>query len=401
MSTDLWPIINLGQQSMSGTFPKKKNEYVPTGTLELVKCMGDCGLVQSKFSFDRDLMYGENYGYESAINQTMRDHLKLKVKKITNMVNFEEGDLVIDIGSNDGTLLSEYHKMFWKIGIDPSAARFFKKYEENGINLFIDYFDKSLFNQFPKAMAITTIAMFYDLEDPLHFMMDVKNILDQEGVWVMEQSYMPFMLKNNSYDTICHEHIEYYSLTQIKWMADKVGLKIVDVNFNTINGGSFEVILSHNNNHYGQNVSKINKILMWESQFSELEPFDKFRINVAANRDFLIQYMRTIYNEQRRLFGYGASTKGNVILQYCGLTDMDIMFIADRNPEKIGKFTPGTNIEIISEEEARLMRPDFFFVLPWHFKDEIIQREQAYLKQGGKLLFPLPNLRIERNQNES
>ena len=398
MSDELEPIINLGRQSMSGIFPTSQDQSVPSGKLELVKCMGDCGLVQSRYSFDRSLMYGENYGYESGINNTMKSHLENKIKRTNDFVSLKEGDLVVDIGSNDGTLLKFYPKNLCRVGIDPSSLRFLEQYKEQNINLYVSYFeDLSIINSYhKKAKVITSIAMFYDLENPIDFMMNIKNCLDKDGIWITEQSYMPSMLKNNSYDTICHEHVEYYSLTQINWMAKHVGLKIIDVSLNNINGGSFEVILCHEDANYGHNVDKIRQILWYESKFSELKPFEKFRNDVMFNRDMLIRFIKLIEHNQFKIFGYGASTKGNVILQYCGLNDLDIFAIADRNPLKWGKLTPGTNIPIISEEEARKKRPDFFLVLPWHFKKEIIEREKQYLLDGGRLIFPLPNMRIER-----
>lgn len=399
--SDLEPVISLGKQAMTGIFPKEKHADVPIGTLELVRCADSCGLVQSKYSFDRAMMYGEGYGYESGINETMRDHLKSKIERLKQFVFLNDGDLVVDIGSNDGTLLKFYYDKLLRVGVDPSAERFRDSYRENGITLFSDFFEDIELNEpvIKKAKAITSIAMFYDVEAPLYFMMDIKKTLDKDGVWMTEQSYMPLMLARNSYDTICHEHVEYYSLTQIKWMADQVGLKIIDVAFNNINGGSFEVILAHEDSNLKPNTDKIIQVLGFETQFSYQQPFEKFRTNVEFNRASLVQQLRIIDSQCLKVYGYGASTKGNVILQYCGLTGMEIPYIADRNPAKCGRYTPYSNIPIISEESARTKRPDFFLVFPWHFKAEIMKREHQFLVDGGGLIFPLPNLRIERIKN--
>lgn len=397
-------VINLGSQAFTGYFPKWAEEEVDYGSLELLKCMGECGLVQSKYSFDRNKLYGDNYAYRSGINKTMTNHLENKVKKIREIVQLEDCDLVVDIGSNDATLLKNYpliegNKTFMRIGIDPSGRQFQEIYEKNKITILDQFFNKEFFNVLKKKpKVITSIAMFYDLEDPLHFMFDIKQILDKNGIWLMEQSYMPIMLEKNSYDTICHEHIEYYSLSTIKWMADKVGLKIIDVSLNEINGGSFEVILAHKESSYKENTGAIDYLLNIEYnlELGTVKPYNDFRKRILSNRANLMNFMEKELKDERVIYGYGASTKGNVILQYCEIKNTDMIAIADRNPTKWGKVTPGTKIPIISEDEARKKRPDYMLVLPWHFKEEILAREQEYINNGGKLVFPLPRLIVEK-----
>ena len=403
-NSELLPILSLGKQYLTGIFPKSKDTKITSGPLELVKCRDDqddhfCGLLQLKQSYDLDEMYGFNYGYRSGLNQSMVDHLQKKVENICSIVSLNEGDLIIDIGSNDSTLLQSYPRnKFTLVGIDPMGKKF-KDYYPASIKLIPDFFSSKIIEEnfgCKKAKVVTSIAMFYDLESPIDFMKQVYNILADDGIWVFEQSYMPTMLEMNAYDTICHEHLEYYALKQIKWLTDRVGLKIIDVELNDVNGGSFSVIVAKEGSVYNLGSSTVDKIISEENKkgFNSIVPFQDFKQRVYKHRDELKQFIQKINHENKKIFGYGASTKGNVVLQFCNFTEKEIPFIAEVNKDKFGSYTPGTLIPIISEEEARAMKPDYFLVLPWHFKKNIIVREAEYLKLGGKLYFPLPTPEI-------
>lgn len=398
-NSDLISILSLGEQYLTGIFPKSKDNKITSGPLDLVKCNDEhddqfCGLLQLKQSYDLNEMYGFNYGYRSGLNQSMVNHLRKKVENLCSLVNLNKGDLIIDIGSNDSTLLQSYPKdQFMLVGIDPTGKKF-KDYYPASITLIPDFFSSKIVeDKFgdKKAKVVTSIAMFYDLESPIDFMKQVYNVLADDGIWVFEQSYMPTMLEMNAYDTICHEHLEYYALKQIKWMSDKVGFKIIDVELNDINGGSFSVIVAKEASSYSKSAM-VDKIMLEENnkEFNSVVPFEDFKKRVYEHRDKIIKFVQKINHENKKIFGYGASTKGNVILQFCNITEREIPFIAEVNTDKFGSYTPGTYIPIISEAEARAMKPDYFFVLPWHFKKNIIVREEEYLKSGGKLYFPLP-----------
>lgn len=401
---NLVSIIHLGDQYLTGVFPKDASQKITCGPLELVKCVEDrqgkcCGLVQLRRSYDSDEMYGLNYGYRSGLNRSMVDHLQGKVKEILKTVRLRKGDIVIDIGSNDSTLLQAYPKNGPILcGIDPTGVKF-KKYYPSHINLIVDFFSAKVFKKefgSKKAKVVTSIAMFYDLEVPLDFMKQVADILDDEGVWVFEQSYMPTMLAENAYDTICHEHLEYYRLKQIKWMADRAGLKIIDVQFNDTNGGSFSVMAAKAASGYKAKTALVDKVLAAEERqgLHTLKPYALFKKRVFEHAKELRAFIKKVKSKKASILGYGASTKGNVILQFCGLTPKDIPFIAEVNQDKFGCQTPGTGIAIISEAQARAMKPDYFLVLPWHFRDGILKRETAYLKSGGKMVFPLPKIKV-------
>jgi hypothetical protein len=344
-------------------------------------------------------MYGENYGYRSGLNQSMVNHLTEKVRYLERMVNLKPGDRVLDIGSNDATTLKAYAAVGIKrIGIDPTGKKF-AQYYTGDIRLIPDFFSASAYRSVESqpSRIVTSIAMFYDLDSPVEFAKQIESILADDGIWHFEQSYMPSMLRMNSYDTICHEHLEYYSLGVVKIILEKAGMKIVDVVMNAINGGSFAVTaVKAGNRSIAQNRAVIDWLLEQEDRMglSTPRPYRDFEERVFRHRDDLTRLIRALTADGKKILGYGASTKGNVVLQFCGLTNKDILAIADVNPDKFGCFTPGTHIPIISEQEARAMKPDYFFVLPWHFKDGILRREKDYLAGGGKMIFPFPEIEI-------
>jgi hypothetical protein len=396
----LVPLLDLGMQSLTGVFPKTKNMPVGQGPLCLIKCQEDrdgknCGLVQIGHIYNAKNLYGQTYGYRSGLNRSMVDHLHRKVKRILRRVTLNPNDVVIDVGSNDSTLLQGYPAKNLRLyGIDPLGDKMWKYYPPR-IHLITGFFNKKILEEnigSQKAKVITSIAMFYDLEFPLDFMQQVYELLADDGVWVFEQSYMPTMLLMNSYDTVCHEHLEYYRLKQIKWMTDRVGFKIIDVEFNQINGGSFSVMVAKQNSSYRQATNLVSRILKSEEKLGlhTLKPYRAFRQRVLQRKQELKLQISKLKKSGKKVLGYGASTKGNVILQYCKFGPKDISCIAEVNSEKFGAYTPGTLIPIVSEQEAKARKPDYFMVLPWHFKKSIILREKAFLKNGGKLLFPLP-----------
>lgn len=400
-NTELKSIIDLGFQALTGVFPHSLDQPVIKGPLELVQCTGPagavCGLLQLRHHYPMEYLYGEHYGYRSSLNQSMVVHLSAIVQAILSRITLKSGDIVLDIGSNDGTLLKAYrHTPATLVGIDP-AARKFKKYYPDNVNLINDFFAHNVWRKVQgqkRAKVITSIAMFYDLEQPQQFMQDVYDCLTDDGVWCFEQSYMPAMLKHTSYDTICHEHFEYYGLAQIKWMTDRVGFKIIDVAFNDTNGGSFMVMVAKKDNSFAQECTAVIDGILKEETALTGSAFTRFREDAVSHRTQLQDLLRNINKQGKKVFGYGASTKGNVILQYAGLSSRDLPCIAEVNEDKFGCFTPGTGIPIISEQQAKQLKPDYFLVLPWHFKANIIAREKEYLTSGGRLLFPLPSAHI-------
>jgi hypothetical protein len=396
-NSHLIQVLSLGDQCLTGVFPKSKEEQITKGPLDLVWCP-ESGLLQLKQSYSLEEMYGLNYGYRSGLNATMVEHLTLKINSLLKIARPKEGDLVLDIGSNDATALKVYDAKLTRIGIDPTGIKF-KEYYTEGIHLIPEFFSSEIFNNYfhnKKAKIVTSIAMFYDLEDPNNFVKDIESILDDEGIWHFEQSYMPSMLRKNSYDTICHEHLEFYSFRVVKNLLENNGMKIIDVLMNSINGGSFAVTACKKDATYQQNLPIINWLLTEEirMELDTLKPYQDFEKRVYKHREGFLNLIESLVNNGKKIFGYGASTKGNVLLQFCGITKELVPFIADVNTSKYGCYTPGTLIQIISENEAKAIKPDYFLVLPWHFKSSILNREKDYLVNGGKFIFPFPEIEI-------
>lgn len=391
-------VVDLGNQVLTGIFPKNKDEKITSGPLRLVKCSGSddiCGLLQLEHSYDLEELYGENYGYRSGLNESMVLHLRDKIKKIVSKILITEGDLIIDIGSNDSTTLQAYtNPNLLLVGVDPTGLKF-KEYYPDQISLIPDFFSSDLIkNNFPgkKAKVVTSFSMFYDLEEPLKFMQEIFDIIDNQGIWVFEQSYMPTMLEKNSYDTICHEHLEFYTLQQIKWMADKVGFKIIDVELNEINGGSFSITVAKKESQYVPN-SNVQQVLDNEKSknLDHIETYLNFANSITESRIDLINFIEQAKKEGKKIAAIGASTKGNVILQYCGLNQDSIYNIGEVNKDKFGSYTPGTLIPIIFEDELLATNPDYLIVLPWHFRKFFLSNKKF---ENLNLVFPLPKLEI-------
>lgn len=397
-NTHLERVLDLGEQMLTGVFPREKNAKVTTGPLHLVKCAGKddfCGLLQMEHSYDLGEMYGENYGYRSGLNASMVAHLNNKVKRILGQVDLQTGDLVIDIGSNDSTTLQAYPANGpVLVGVDPTGIKFHSYYPPH-IQLIPDFFSAALLKErFPgmKAKVVTSFSMFYDLEDPMGFMRQVYDVLADDGIWVFEQSYMPTMLDTNSYDTVCHEHLEFYALRQIKWMTDRVGFSIVDVEFNDINGGSFSVTVAKSHGDTSI-VPSVQKILDDERAkgLDTLQPYQEFAQRAERTKKELLVFIEKAHAEGKTVAVLGASTKGNVLLQYCGLTIKQVDCVGEVNPEKFGCYTPGTWIPIIPEQELLAKKPDFMIVLPWHFRKFFTSNKKL---SGMNLVFPLPVVEV-------
>jgi hypothetical protein len=400
----LQPVIDLGRQYIASIFDgddvsgSLRRRY----PLEVVRCAADsgCGLVQLRHSVSPRVLYA-HYGYLSGINEAMRANLRDIVRKIERMAAPSPGDTVLDIGCNDGTLLSAYaaHDLD-RLGFDP-AANVAHLAREKGLDVVQDFFSRASFRRErpgKRAKAVTSIAMFYDLEDPGAFVGDVASVLADDGVWVIELSYLPFMLENNAYDTICHEHLEYYGVRQIAWMLARHDLRVHGLEFNEINGGSIRLFIRKA--EAGSVPPDAARALEAVEEREERlglageAVYEGFRVAVAQAAQRLRSLVAERVADGKRVYVYGASTKGNTILQYCALDKTLIPKAADRNPDKWGRRTPGTDILIISEEQARRERPDCLLVLPWHFIDVFAAREREFLTAGGEFLLPLPKVRV-------
>jgi NDP-4-keto-2,6-dideoxyhexose 3-C-methyltransferase len=401
---DLERVLDLGEQMLTGVFPRRPDPTITTGPLRLVKCLGDtaCGLLQLEHTYDLGEMYGDNYGYRSGLNLSMVRHLRGKVQRIFERVTLAKGDLVIDIGSNDSTTLQAYpHDLgLLLVGVDPTGTKFRDFYPEH-IRLIPDFFSADLIKRElgnKRAKVVTSFSMFYDLPQPMEFMRQIHSVLADDGIWVFEQSYMPTMLKTNSYDTVCHEHLEFYGLEPIQWMCERIGFEILDVEFNDVNGGSFSVTVMKSAKPAAR--AQIQRLLAEERRLGlhALAPYQAFAARVQESRERLREFVGSARREGKRVAGLGASTKGNVLLQYCGFTAEDIEAIGEVNRDKFGSVTPGTWIPIVSEEPLVASHPDLLLVLPWHFRRFF---ESSPRLLASSLVFPLPELSIRPAQLES
>jgi len=387
----------------------KPNDKPRIARAELKLCLAPkSGLVQLSHTAPLDTMYRE-YWYRSGTNATMTKELEQIARSTQDLIKTQPGDIFIDIGCNDGTLLSFLDKGLIRIGFDP-AKNGFKELSSEHANLIIDdYFSykalkKSRFGN-KKAMAITSIAMFYDLENPHRFVKDIKQSLHKDGLWVLQMSYLPLMLEQLAFDNICHEHLEYYNLESLKYLLDQYALEIVDCQFNDINGGSFRVYIRKNNADKSRFATapyrsvadyRVKSALSHEKHLNlkNKKTYLDFYKQSLSLKSQTVNFIKKERAKGKTIWGYGASTKGNTLLQWFGLDNTVIDAIAERSPAKFGLRTVGTNIPIKSEEEMRKAKPDYLLMLPWHFIKEFKQREIEYLKKGGKFIVPCPKFEI-------
>ncbi len=370
---------------------------------DLVRCdpavdANACGLLQMKHSVPPEILYAA-YWYRSGTNNTMREHLKSIATQAMQIWGRSDAR-VLDIGCNDGTLLKNYPSSFTKYGVDPSDVA----QEVSGENLQVvqDIFPSEKLTELlggQKLDIITSIAMFYDLEDPVAFCRNIKCFLSPDGIWIFEMSYMPEMLELNSYDTICHEHLEYYSLTIIEKILSLAGLQVFDISFNDINGGSIRCLATHEENgkyHSDESVQKLESVRKQEAALGldTDAPYLAFQDRIDIEKEKLHSLLNDLRQQGKRIHIYGASTKGNTILQFCNIDHTLIECASERNPDKFGAMTLGTNIPIVSEADSRAMSPDYYLVLPWHFKAEFIEREKEMVERGVGFIFPLPTIEI-------
>ena len=383
---ELTEIMDFGKQAVANHFHSTPGEVPEKLPLRLVRCKS-CDLVQLADQIDMDIMY-QNYWYRSGVNDTMRTHLRRLFEEVKNDIS--ASDAIIDIGSNDGTFLSFFPKSCVRIGVDPSNI-------ESGNCIRIkDYFSKDAIKKVlgdKKARIISSIAMFYDVNDPKSFVGDICECLANDGIWVAELSYLPRMLSNHAYDSVCHEHVAYYRLETFNHVLEGSGMEVYRAEINNMNGSSFRVFVGRKGARpVDPSVSKI--LADEKTSFSSSRPYDEFKSGVEWSSLRLLSFLDAAQGFDKTVYGYGASTKGQVILQYCSINPQMVKAIAERNPRKYSLYTPATDIPICSEEEMRSARPDFLLIFPWYFLDEFLEREKVLREKGTKIIVPLPTFHI-------
>jgi len=399
-SDSFFPILSLGNQYVTN-FINSKDEQGETIPLELVLC-GNCSLLQLKHNTPPQLTWNDQYWYKSGISSTIKADLKDISEKAKKIKELEKGDIIVDIGCNDGTLLDFYNNSIKGVGFEPSknVAEEAKSKGHYIINNFFNAKDfKDRFGN-EKAKIITAISMFYDLDNPNQFLEDIVSCLDKDGLFVIQQNYLVTMLEQNAFDNICHEHREYYSLATLKNLLRKHGLEVFDVEQNDINGGSIRTYVRFKDNKklngFDGADNRIRNLLEEEKKMGlgTLKPYQEFASRISRIKDKLMDFLNHEKRGGKRICIYGASTRGNVALQYFGLGPDLIDYIADKNPDKWGKKTVGSLIPIVSPEEMRERKPDYLLVNTWHFFDEIKEQEKDYHNSGGKFIVALPEFKI-------
>jgi hypothetical protein len=408
-SERLKPVIDLGPQYLQGSFVKPGVLAPPTRKLptQLVRCdvtsnENGCGLLQLAHSFPPEILYA-NYWYRSGTNATMQKHLASVVNSALNLIH-EKPPVVLDIGCNDGTLLSNYPAGSTRYGVDPSDIAREVAGDINVINTVFP--SEQAIAQLPEGgiQIITSIAVFYDLEDPVAFAKAVATLLREDGIWIFEMSYLPLMLMQNSFDTICHEHIEYYSFAVLEQITERARLRIFKVEINDINGGSIRCYACHASNaRYGDAEDRISmhrlRIREFDMELDTDKPYIEFQGRIERLKKELNSVLFDIRARGQRVHVYGASTKGNVLLQWYGIDRLIVDCAADRNPQKVGSKTLGSEIPVVSEEQSRAAKPDYYLVLPWHFKQEFLKRETQMIQSGTRMIFPIPEVSIVTRDN--
>lgn len=390
--------FELGEQALSGCFPGPQEPDPPIAPLTLCRC-GNCNLVQLRHSTDPSKMFTEHYGYRSSLNKSMMRHLQGLQEWTQARVRINAGDLVVDIGANDGTLLGYWAEQnVSRLAIDPLLCKFSHLYPPD-IEQVQDFFSRDVANKAlagRKAQVITSVAMFYDLPNPGDFVAGIADSLAETGIWVVQMGYLPAMLEYNAFDSICHEHLEYYALRQVEWLARANGLKVLDAQENDCNGGSFRLALAHEAADLPVNEPMLAAMRAKEAelQLDTPAPYAAFAKRIAGLRTRTNDLLTDLHHQGKTIWLYGASTKGNVLLQHYGLGPELISGAVEVNPEKFGHRTPGTNIPIIPEAEILQQKPDYFLVLPWHFRENILARAGKYREAGVKFIFPLPELEV-------
>lgn len=401
----LVPLFTLGKIYVSDFLPKQEKPNFEK--IELKLCLApQSGLVQLAHTTPPDIMY-RKYWYKSGTNVTMTRELEEIATLTQKIVQRKKGDIFVDIGCNDGTLLKFIDKDMTRIGFDPND---YKEESQKHADVIInDYFNLKVYQKTKygkkKVKIITSIAMFYDIEKPHDFVNDIYSILDKNGLWVIQMSYLPLMIQQLAFDNICHEHVTYYSLSTLKYLLDQHKMRIVDCHVNDVNGGSFRIFIRRNDADETTFASapyrdvakyRVDSILAYEKTLNLNEPaiYKDFYKKILKLKNKTIAFIKKEKNNGRKIWGYGASTKGNTLLQWFGIDNTLIDGIAERSPIKYGLKTIGTNIPIYSEEEMRQAKPDYLLILPWHFISEFKEREKKFLEQGGKFIVPCPRFEI-------
>lgn len=388
-------IGKLGPLTLTGSFltsEKSKISITPVNIVFSKKSL----LLQLEHNYKLSRLFGNNYGYRSGLNKTMVKHLKKKAKKLSNFLKLKKNDFILDIGSNDGTFLNSFNKNINKFGSDPTAKKYKEFYDKN-ITIIPDLFpNNKILTAKKKFKLISSIAMFYDLMDPIKFCHEVANLLHPEGIFHVELAYLPDIINKNLYDTFCQEHLTYYSYLSFSYLVDQTPFKIINYERNLINGGSINFNLAFKNSKHKINIIELKKINDYEirKKIHLVATYKNFFRKIKKDAQKLNLELKDIKKKNKKIYGFGASTKGNVILQMAKINHKLVEGIYDVNSFKFNKYTPGSKILIKDEEEIYKDRPDYLLLLIWHFSDTIKMKIKKFNLKKMKCIIPFPNFKI-------
>ncbi len=403
-SKELTSVLSLGEQYFSDFLDQKDsfdgNEKTP---LELVICQNkNCRLLQTKHTVSRSVLFTENYWFRSSVNESLIEGLFDISREVQKRIQINSDDYILDIGCNDGTLLRSFSESK-KIGFEP-ATNIYKEAKKGTEHVFNDFFSYEKFSEkYPdtKCKSITSIAMFYDLDDPNKFVSDISKCLDDDGIWTIQMAYLKTDIDKNGFDNIVHEHLEYYSLYSLEYLLSRHNLEVFDLELNDLYGGSIRTYIKHKKSKKYNEQASVERLRQKElkDKFYDIQTYLDYASRVKDLKKKLVTFIKEEKDNGKIVYCYGASTKGNTILQYFDINNELVKKVVDRDQRKFGKFTVGTNLKVISEEEGRKDNPDYFFILPWHLTDFFVDREKEYLKNGGKFIQAFPTLRIIDKDN--
>ena len=388
-------IGKLGPLTLTGSFLTSEKSKIPITPVNIVFSKKSL-LLQLAHNYKLSRLFGNNYGYRSGLNKTMVNHLKKKAKKLSNFLKLKKNDFILDIGSNDGTFLNSFNKNISKFGSDPTAKKYKEFYDKN-ITIIPDLFpNNKILTAKKKFKLISSIAMFYDLMDPIKFCHEVANLLHPEGLFHVELAYLPDIINKNLYDTFCQEHLTYYSYLSFSYLVDQTPFKIINYERNLINGGSINFNLAFKNSKHKINIIELKKLNDYEiiKKIHLVATYKNFFRKIKKDAQKLNLELKDIKKKNKKIYGFGASTKGNVILQMAKINHKLVEGIYDVNSFKFNKYTPGSKILIKDEEEIYKDRPDYLLLLIWHFSDTIKMKIKKFNLKKMKCIIPFPKFKI-------
>ena len=353
-------------------------------------------LVQLNTIVNKETVFPKEYPYTSSTTKILRENFKELYNECKKIIGMSNKDLIIDIGSNDGNLLSNFKKNHRVLGVTPEQIG--KIAIKKGITTLIRYFDsatsKLILKRYGKAKIITATNVFAHIADVDSVMKNILKILDRNGVFISESHYLVSLIKTNQYDTIYHEHLRYYSLTSLSNLFKKYNLKIIHAKKIPTHGGSIRVYATRNNKY--KINKKVKKIFDYEKKFLTWKSFNNFKNNVVKSKIGLYSILKKLKDKKKIIYGIGAPSRATTLINYVGLDESLVNCILEIDKShKIGNYIPGKKIPVLSEKKLYKDQPDYVILFSWHIKKEL---KSNLKKKGykGKFIIPLPVPKIEK-----